>query len=153
MERLDGVIRGELAGAKVALAGRMAAIVAAWPEAVGEGIARAACPHRLSRDGTLQVATRSSTWAFELGRMAPEILAKLAAALGSDAPSALRFATGPVAEPALRPEALPARPDPGAEERRAAAELAAGIGDAELRATVARAAAASLARARSNRRF
>lgn len=154
MERLERAIRGELAGAKVTIAGRMADIAAAWPAAVGDAIARAAWPLRLSRDGTLHVATRSSTWAFELSRMAPEILAKLAAALGNDAPGALRFATGPVPEPAAAaPDDRLERPRPDPDEERAAAELAAGIADAELRATVARAAAASLARARSNRRF
>lgn len=154
MERLDSTIRGELAGAKVTIAGRMADVTAAWPAAVGDPISRAAWPQRLSRDGTLHVATRSSVWAYELGRMAPEIQAKLAASLGDQAPSAVRFATGPVPEPAAPPpEDRPERPLAAPEERRAAAELAAAIGDAELRATVARAVAASLARARSNRRF
>lgn len=154
MDRIGTTIRGQLAGAKLAVASRMATLTEAWPAAVGDAIARAAWPKRLSRDGTLHVATCSATWAFELTRMAPDILPRLAAMLGDEAPVALRFATGPVPEPPPpAAEALPERPSPDACELRAAGELAAAIGDPELRALVARAAAASLARARSNRHF
>jgi hypothetical protein len=155
MERLDGSIRRALKGVGVPDAGRLAEITRAWPAAVGDGIARAAWPQRLSRDDTLHVTTVSSTWAFELGRMAPEILEKLAAALSEAAPAALRFAPGPVPEPpAELPERRsPPRPPVGPDEERAGAALAAGIADEELRRTIARAAAASLARARAGRGF
>jgi hypothetical protein len=44
--------------------GAIAEIVAAWPEAVGELIARNAWPARIARDGTLHVTTSSSTWVY-----------------------------------------------------------------------------------------
>jgi len=80
-------------------AGQVAELTAAWPAAVGDAIARAAWPQRVSRDGTLVVATSSSTWAFELGRMAPEILEKLREAVPGAVPTALKFVPGPVPEP------------------------------------------------------
>ena len=135
--------------------GDLSAIVAAWPAAVGDAVARAAWPARLARDGTLHVATVSSTWAFELDRLAGQVLARLVEALGGEAPAALRFAPGRVPEPpAPAPGGGPQGPPPPAPEHRAAAErLAAPIADEELRALVARAAAASLARDGSGRGF
>ena len=159
MDRLDGEIRKELrrfgpAGAAADASG-MVAIVRAWPAAVGESVARNAWPARLTRDGTLHVHASSATWAFELGRMSVEILERLRAEAGEDAPPGLRFVPGPIPEPASDPEArgLSETPSPAAEDVAEAAEIAAAIGDEGLRATVARAAAASLARSRSGRRF
>jgi hypothetical protein len=154
MERLGDDAGRLLAAAGVPEAGPLSSITRAWTAAVGDAIARNAWPQRLSRDGTLQVATVSSTWAFELGRLAPELLSRLRAALGKDAPAAVRFAPGPVPEPP-RPVETPDRVDargPTAAERREAEELARAIGDVELRELVARAAAASLSRAASGRR-
>jgi predicted nucleic acid-binding Zn ribbon protein len=129
----------------------MADLVAAWPRAVGEGIARHAWPARLARDGTLHVATDSSTWAFELAQLAPTLLTRLREEAGEATPTALRFAVGALPEPA--PDELPAAGrvpvEPTDEERSIAAGLVARIEDAELRELVARAAAASLARAAS----
>jgi len=62
--------------------GAMAEIVKAWPAAVGASIARNAWPARVSRDGTLHVATSSSAWAFELGLLEADIRKRLGAALG-----------------------------------------------------------------------
>ena len=159
MDRLDGEIRKELrrfgpAGAAADASG-MVAIVRAWPAAVGETVARNAWPARLTRDGTLHVHASSATWAFELGRMTAEILERLRAEAGKDAPPALRFVPGPIPEPAAEPEPRRAStvPSPAAEDVAEAAEIAAAIDDEDLRETVARAAAASLARSRSGRRF
>jgi hypothetical protein len=118
---------------------------------VGEQIARNAWPARIARDGTLHVHTSSSTWAFELEQLATDIRARL----GKLAPSRLRFAPGPLPEPetATPGEAVHDMPVPSAEELDRAAMLAAEIGDEKLRKLVARAAAASLAKARSNRTF
>ena len=135
----------------------LAEITAAWPEAVGDAVARHAWPLRLGRDGTLHVATASATWAFELDRLSPEIAERLAVVLGSPAPAKLRFRVGPVPEPGPEPQAasqesiapFPASPEAEAE----AASAAAAIEDLELRELVARAARASLSRARSGRRF
>ena len=154
MDRLDRQIRREL-GRIGPMDGDMTAIVRVWKAAVGETVARNACPARLARDGTLHVNTASATWAFELGSLAPTILEQLRSELGEAAPPALRFAPGPIPDP------LADAPDPGAseplqiapEDRAEAARVAATIDDDELRELVARAAAAGLARARSDRTF
>lgn len=155
MERLDGSIRRALQGVGVPDAGQLAELTDAWPRLMGDAIARAAWPQRINRDGTLVVATVSSTWAFELGRMAPELVEKLQESLPAAAPTGLRFVPGPVPEPPALPagERAPQPPPIGPEDARAGAELAAGVADEELRETIARAAAASLARARDDRRF
>ena len=148
MERIDRDVRRELARFG-AVEGAIVEIVRAWPAAVGETVARRAWPARLARDGTLHVNTVSSTWAFELGRLAETILEQLRRELPEGAPPALRFAPGPVPEPAAeegaqrRPAAASAAPEHRAEADR----LAAAIEDEELRELVARAAAASLSRA------
>jgi hypothetical protein len=158
MDRLDRQIRSEL-GRFGPVGGDMTAIVRAWPAVVGPTVARNAWPARLSRDGTLHVNAASSTWAFELGKLAPTILERLRDELGEAAPPVLRFAPGPIPEPAAESPELraPARPEIAAEHRAEAARIAAEIEDDELREYVARAAAASLASAsadvRSGRRF
>ena len=147
IERLDAEVRREL-GRFGPIEGDTAAIVRAWPSAVGETVARNAWPARISRDGTLLVHTASSTWAFELGRLVETILTQLRTELGSAAPRALKFAPGPL--PETRDERAgdppPSARESSPEHRAEAAELAAGIEDDELRRLVARAAAASLSR-------
>jgi hypothetical protein len=144
---------GDDAGRLLAAAGaprvdELAAVVGAWPAAVGETVSRNAWPQRIARDGTLHVATTSATWAFELGRLGDEVLGRLRALVGAESPASLRFAPGPVPEPpAAASDSGLERPSPGPEERRAAAVAASQIEDPELRRLVARAAAASLARA------
>ncbi|HXF97547.1 MAG TPA: DUF721 domain-containing protein, partial [Gaiellaceae bacterium] len=77
----------------------LAAVVEAWPAAVGEAVARQAWPQRLGRDGTLHVAASSATWAFELDRLAHELAARLRDVLGDAAPRAVRVRVGAVPEP------------------------------------------------------
>lgn len=72
----------------------LAAVQAAWPGVVGAAIARQAVP-AAERGGVLRVACRSSVWAQELDLMAPSILEKLNAAIGSHALTGLRFEVGP----------------------------------------------------------
>jgi hypothetical protein len=129
--------------------GSMPEIVKVWPDAVGESIARNAWPARVARDGTLHVATSSATWAFELGLLAADIHGRLAAALGTDAPAGLRFAPGRLPEPPPEPTRAGRRevPEPTLDDRQEAARLAAAIEDENLRKVVAKAAAASLAKA------
>jgi predicted nucleic acid-binding Zn ribbon protein len=129
------------------------ALVAAWPRAVGDEIARNAWPARLGRDGTLHVSTASSTWAFELTQLEREVLGRLQRELAQDVPKQLRFAPGALPSPSSEP-AAEARPEPltrSAKARSQADSLVAEIENEELRAAVARAAAASLERATADR--
>ena len=153
MEPIGRDVRRELD--RFGPAAGMSELVTAWPAVVGPAVARNAWPARLARDGTLHVATSSAAWAFELAQLATELLVQLRSAVGDAAPAALRFKVGPVPE-------RPADPDPasrratvmaGPEERALAEALAARIADEDLRSLVARAAAASLARAAADRRF
>jgi predicted nucleic acid-binding Zn ribbon protein len=155
VERLGETVRRLTPGSPLPEAAALGAVTSVWPGAVGEAIARHAWPARFARDGTLHVFTTSSVWAFELTTLAADIAAKLRAELGADAPPGLRFAPGPVPAPAAgRPATAAAGPPPpSAADRAAAAAIAAALADDELRETVARAAAASLATARSDRRF
>jgi hypothetical protein len=149
MERIGRGVERELSrtGSGEALA--LSHVTAAWPRVVGDAVARQAWPLRLGRDGTLHVATTSATWAFELDRLAPEIHSRLAAALGDETPSALRFRVGPVPEPAAPEPAAPAL-EPAAEAAEEASveadSAAAAIADPDLRELVSRAARASLSR-------
>ena len=155
MERLGDEVRRSLRGAGVPDAGVLAAVTRAWPTAVGPGIAVAAWPARIGRDGTLYVHTTSSVWAFELDRMQEQILSRLAEAMGGEeTPPRLRFAAGPVpaAGAPAAPEA-PEAPAPSPEARLEADRIAASVEDAELRPLVRRAAAASLFRPAGDRPF
>lgn len=155
MERLEGSVRGALKGAGVPDAGALADVVRAWPAAVGDAISRAAWPQRIARDGTLVVAATSSSWAFELGLLSEEILAKLAAAVGEGAPVAIKFSPGPVPSPAAPVGGADAPTPPEIDDatRLLAEELTAAMTDEQLRETIARAAAASLATTAADRRF
>ena len=154
MERLEGSVRRELERFGPGDAA-VVAILRAWPAAVGAENARRAWPARLGRDGTLLVHATDSIWAYQLGMLATEILERLRAELGESAPARLKFVPGPVPTPPAARTGERAVGAPPVEQTDAAAgaELAAGIEDDKLRETVARAAAASLARARSDRGF
>ena len=155
MERIGREVERELARGGSRDAIPLAALTAAWPEVVGDAIARHAWPLRIARDGTLHVATSSATWANELGFLADEILERLRDRLGPEAPSRLRCAAGPVPESAAtEPERTVEPPPEVPPEIGAEADSAASmIDDPELRELVARAARASLLRARSGRDF
>jgi hypothetical protein len=154
MDRLERQVEQELGRLTPPGAADMAAIVRTWPAAVGPENARRAWPARLARDGTLHVNAADSIWAFQLGMLADTILERLREHLDEATPPALRFAAGPLPEPAADPSpaSRPAALSPTSEDVAEAASAAAAIADENLRETVARAAAASLARARSGPR-
>jgi len=151
MERIGSEVRRELG--RFGSAGAMADVVAVWPAAVGETVAANAWPARIARDGTLHVATSSSTWAFELQQLESEIDGRLRQAIGAGAPAPLRFAAGPLPElPQPDEEARRAAPpEPTLEQAREARELASPIASEELRKSVEKAARMSLARASDGR--
>jgi hypothetical protein len=131
----------------------MPRIVETWPDAVGRTIARNAWPARIGRDGTLYVATSSSSWAFELQQLEADILRRVRAAAGAASPERIRFAVGKLPELGRDDEDAAAKHvvEPGPEERAKAAALTASIDDVELRTLVAKAAAQSLASAAASR--
>jgi hypothetical protein len=145
MDRLEGEIRKVAKRAGLPAASEL---VRVWPQVVGETIAENAWPARLNYKGVLQVNTSSATWAFELKHLAPQILSKLKQALIEECPKELHFVPGPVPSKGRETGSpyLPKAPMATAQERAKGEELAAAISDDELRALVARAAAASLAR-------
>ena len=157
MERIGGEIDRELARSGSRDAIPLAAITAAWPAAVGAAVARQAWPLRLGRDGTLHVAVASSTWAHELDLLQDAILDGLRTRLAEATPPAVRFAVGPIPEPPTPIEDAAIENDPPIavppEIESEATAAASEIDDPELRELVARAARASLVRARSDRDF
>jgi hypothetical protein len=157
MDRLDDTVSRELGRVGDAGAGStvMPRVVEHWPDAVGPTIARNAWPARIGRDGTLQVATESSAWAFELQQLEGNILGRLRELLAGESPKAVRFAVGPLPERGRDDVAAerPPAPEPTAEQHELAAALASRIDDEELRKVVAKAAAHSLARAAADRPF
>jgi hypothetical protein len=152
MERLGDGVRGALRSVGVPDAGVLARVTAAWPAAVGPAVARAAWPLRITRDGTLLVATASATWAHELALLEDDVRGNLAAAVGSECPARMRFAVGPVPEPAADEGTTSTTAPPVTPEDAAlASDVASAIDDPSLRELVRRAAAASLATHRSGR--
>jgi hypothetical protein len=151
MERIGDEVRRELG--RFGSAGQMADLVAAWPGVVGEVVAANAWPARLARDGTLHVASASSTWAFELQQLEPEIAERFRATLGDAAPAGLRFAPGPLPElpPAAQEPSPKPLPEPSLEQAREAHGWAATIASEELRKSVEKAARMSLVRASDDR--
>jgi predicted nucleic acid-binding Zn ribbon protein len=71
----------------------LAAVQSAWPDAVGEAIARQATPVA-ERAGVITVACSSSAWAQELDLLRADLVAKIEPKLPSEARlEGLRFIT------------------------------------------------------------
>lgn len=68
----------------------LAAVQAAWSEAVGEQLAAVATPVS-ERDGTVTVECADTVWAQELDLMQKALLERLRDAVGERAPRDLRF--------------------------------------------------------------
>ena len=143
MDRVGKAVARELG--RFGPATGMAPLLDAWKGAVGPEIARNAWPARLARDGTLHINTQDSIWAFELTSRAAEIAERL----GQHAPRRLAFAPGPLPEPDLDPPEIATKEPrrPTAEQVAKAESLTRGIRDRDLRKVVAKAVAASLAKA------
>lgn len=139
MDPLADEIRAELA--RFGPQAGMAELVDRWPAAVGPAIARNAWPARISKDGTVQVATADSVWAYELGQRAAEIAAALAV-------PKVRFAPGPLPQASEEPVAPPLEVSPEDAER--ARAIASRIEDENLRESVQKAVSFSLARGRAD---
>jgi hypothetical protein len=152
-DRIGDEVRRELG--RLGPGGAIADVVAAWPDAVGDSIARNAWPARIARDGTLHVSTSSSAWAFELGLLEEELRGRLHDRLGQKTPGRLRFAPGPLPEAATPGEKEEPKRAPQVSEQhvQAGEELSATISDENLRKIVAKAAAASLANRPNDRPF
>jgi hypothetical protein len=149
MERIGPEVKRELS--RFGPQAGLGKLVERWPNAVGDAIARNAWPARVQRDGTLLVHASSSAWAFELSQLEPTIREHLAEL----APARIRFVPGPLPEADVVPptQATHELPPPSLEEVRQGHLLAAEIEDEDVRELAARAAAASLAKARSDRVF
>jgi predicted nucleic acid-binding Zn ribbon protein len=72
----------------------LAALQRVWPEAVGELVAAQAHPTS-ERAGVVVVTCSSSVWAQELTLMAPDLVARLNAALGAENVQELRCRAAP----------------------------------------------------------
>ncbi len=68
----------------------LAAVQAAWAEAVGERVAAAAQPVA-EREGAVVVECSDPVWAEELDLMQADLLDRLAGRLGERTPKSLRF--------------------------------------------------------------
>ena len=68
----------------------LAAVQAAWSEALGERLAAVATPLS-ERAGTLTVECTDGVWAQELDLMQDQLLERLREVLGERAPQALKF--------------------------------------------------------------
>jgi len=145
MDPLGSEIRAELR--RFGPQAGMAELVERWPGVVGAAIARNAWPARISRDGTVQVHTADSVWAFELGQRAAEMAERLRAA-GCDVPR-LRFAPGPLPAADEGVVVAPLTASPHDEER--ARAIASTISDEKLRESVQKAVSLSLAKGRGTR--
>lgn len=136
-----------------------AEVMAAWAPLVGPAIAKASVPLGF-RDGVLELGVAGAAWSNEIKLLTPQLLAKLAEALGPGRVRALRTKVvgreGVAAKAKPAPGALPSAPQAvgppwaqgssvGAappEERARWAEASFQISDPKLAAAVARAGAA-----------
>jgi len=71
----------------------LAAVQAAWTEALGERLAAVATPVS-ERSGTLTVECTDGVWAQELDLMQDQLLDRLREVLGERSPQALKFRVG-----------------------------------------------------------
>lgn len=143
--RMPQPLAGDIGAAAGPDLGPLRRVAAAWPDAVGEQLARVARPARLTRDGALVVHAADASWMHAIALEERRILRRLAEALGGDAPTALKVEVGDVAPPPEATATAPPEP-PGEEAVRRAGELTAEVADPRLRAALERLIAQSLQR-------
>jgi predicted nucleic acid-binding Zn ribbon protein len=90
--RAGGAVAALVEG--LAPASGLGALQRAWPGAVGDVVAAQAHPSA-ERNGVVTVTCSSSVWAQELTLMAPELVARLNAALGGEMVRELRCRAAP----------------------------------------------------------
>jgi len=131
-QSLKEVLGGALPGS---LAQRLPspALLAAWREAAGEGLARRALPVSLEKGGVLVVAVGGSAWKQELTLAGPQICERL----GRAGYPVQRLKL--VSAPSLSPPPPPPKPLPelDAQEEGEVDAAVAGIKNPELRAALA----------------
>ena len=128
--------------------GALTRVTAAWPGVVGAAVAAHSAPMRRTRAGVVSVACSSASWAHELSARREELLARLAEACPDEGLTGLRFTVADHAfgGPGAAAPAPRLGPTPSAADRAAGAALAADVEDPQVRALIARAAAAAAAR-------
>lgn len=134
--------QGLIADGLGAIGGDLGRIVAAWPQVVGDRLARVSTPSRLT-DQTLSVRCASASWAQSLNGNELDVLDRLAARVGDGVVTRIVARAG---GPAPRVEVEPPAPleqdvDPATRARLEA--MVAGIDDPQLRARMLAAAIAT----------
>jgi len=109
------------------------ALLAAWRQAAGEGLARRALPVSLEKGGVLVVAVGGSAWKQELSLAGPQLCQRLRQA--GHPVERLKLVSAPSLAPAPPPPAPLPELDP--EEERQVEEAVAGVGDPQLRQALA----------------
>ncbi|WP_376095918.1 DciA family protein [Roseomonas sp. CCTCC AB2023176] len=103
-----------------------ALLLSDWAELVGPAIAAVTMPKRLSA-GTLTIACAGPV-AMELQHLAPQLIHRINAALGSVTVASLRFVQAPAAAPApRRPVRQPSSPNPSGNGSRRSVTQACGM--------------------------
>lgn len=118
---------------------------AAWPEVVGEDVARQAVIVRLSRAGVVAVACASGAWAQELSLRSERLLSSLTRAVPDVTVTGIRFVIGDHVMPADTASEEPRDVVPTDRDRAAAEAEIPELDDHELRALLVRARAARIA--------
>ena len=142
--RMPEPLRGDIAGAAPGASAPVRRIADAWPAAVGDALARASQPARLTRDGVLVVHAADASWVHAITLEQRTILRRLGEHLGDQAPAALRVEVGPVRVPEEAVDEPPMAILPEAQAR--AVELAAGVQGEALRRALERAIAVTLSK-------
>ena len=82
-EKMSDVLASFMAKSKEGVRVDQARVVPEWPTLVGEQISAVTEPIMITRDGTLFVAVKTSSWMSELSLMEPQLLAAINANRGT----------------------------------------------------------------------